>query len=164
MPSQAELEQHGLDEDDIREVEASFLPKKRERFLQTDRSELEKLVYEYDCSVVEVGLVTFHQQPETCPEGQEVGCYDANPLVVLEDGCVVVLDMTDRTRVLYVCSADSSGFLEGLLKYALLIKEKDSWIGKGDEAARLCSESAGGDDFFQFWRDACVFSESGLYE
>lgn len=157
MPTRAELEDYGLDEEDIESIEACFSAKKRDRVFDGDGSELERLVYEYDCSRVQVGLVRFLEEPIACSEGREIGSLEVDPIVVLGDCRVAVLDMLDRRRVQFICSLDSEGFLKALATYALQVRRQDDWKGKSDEAARQCCVAAGGNEYFSFWRVLCSF-------
>lgn len=157
MPTKAELEAHGLDEDDIESIQACFLAKKRNRVLQGNGSELKKLVYEYDCSSVEVGLVRFLEEPVDYAQGREFAKFEYDPLVVRRDGKVAMLDMLDRTWEYFICASSAGQFLDALAAYAMQVKRRGEWAGKSEQATNQYSLAAGGPEYAAFWRTLCSF-------
>ncbi len=156
MPQRVELEACGLSPGEIESVQATFrfVPRKRSR--STSRSELEKMILDNDCSSVEVGLIRFLDWPCEHRHGVQVAFCEADPLVVSPAGTVTMHDHANADKAMK-CGADSERFLDALRAFIAIRREKQNWKGRVGEAAKVCAEKAGGDDYAAFYRLLCSF-------
>lgn len=158
MPTSADLEDYGLDPQEIDDVQASFRSAARKSLagVASTKSELEKMIIEYDCSTVEVGLIRFLPEPRVHPGGVQVAYCEADPIVVIASGLVVMYEHDDSDRSMK-CAINSERFLDALDVFITLRREKSRWKGRVDEAANLCADKAGGGDYVPFFRMLCGY-------
>lgn len=158
MPAHAELEEYGLDPEEIDEVQASFrsAPSKSSIGVATAKSELERMILEYDCSTVEVGLIRFLPAPHPCRQGVQIAYCEADPIIVDASGLVTMHDHGDPQKSIE-CAADSERFLDALSVFIALRREKSQWKGRVEEAAGLCAAKAGGSSYMPFFRLLCGY-------
>jgi hypothetical protein len=156
MPPRVELEANGLDPDEIESVQATFRFVPRSRSASTSRSELEKMILDNDCSSVEVGLIRFSDRPREHPHGTQVALCEADSIVVSPAGTITMHDHANPDKAMN-CAASSERFLDALGVFLTIRREKSKWKGRGNEAAELCAEKAGGINFREFFRLLCGF-------
>lgn len=157
MPSRSTLEEYGLDNDEIEEVQATFLGTARKPVSTNIRDELVRLVLEFDCSKVEVGLVRFLGEPQRHMKGMRVAYCEAESIVLNKDGVVVLCDDSGVGSNDIQCASDSRRFLEGLCIFIEIRRNKSEWKGKVEDAAVRCARAAGGPQFAEFFRILCAF-------
>jgi hypothetical protein len=157
MPSRDTLEEYGLDEDEIEEIQATFLARARSASSRKGQSEVERLITEFDCSRVEVGLVRFLDEPRERDQGIQFACCEADSIVVKEDGSVAMYDEGATESKEVPCATDSQKFLEGLAAFIEIRANKSHWKGRVDEAATRCAAAAGGGQSEEFFRILCGF-------
>lgn len=158
MPNHTELEAYGLDSDEIDSTQRTFRSHRRntlEAFV-TGSSDLEKMIGEYDCSTVEVGLVRFLGTPLKHCCGVQVAYCEADPIVVHASGVVAIHDH-DKGQSTMKCSIDSDHFLDALAAFVTLRREKWMWKGRAEAAAEFCATKAGGSDCLPFFRVLCGY-------
>lgn len=155
MPPSEELEAHGLGPDEIASVQATFRPVPRESH-SISGSELEKMILDYDCSSVEVGLIRFLDRPQEFLFGTQVAVCEADPIVVSPSGAVQLLDHANPADAMG-CAADSEMFLEALSAFLAIRREKSKWKGRVNAAAEVCAQKAGGSAYAPFFQLLCSF-------
>lgn len=157
-PARSELEDYGLEPEEIEAVQASFSSTARKTPVEVavGKSELEKLILEYDCSTVEVGLIRFMAEPRVHRFGVQVAYCEADSIVVGAAGGVAMHDHDAPAKSL-VCAVDSERFLDALSAFIALRREKSQWKGRAAEAADVCAKKAGGADYAPFFRLLCGY-------
>jgi hypothetical protein len=156
MPPRAELEAYGLGRDDIESVQATFRFTLRNEPSSVSGSELERMILDNDCSNIEVGLIRFLEEPNKHRHGVQVAFCEADPIVVSPAGTVVLYDHANPDYAMN-CAASSERFLDALGAFLIIRREKSKWKGRGNAAADLCAEKAGGGHYVAFFRMLCGF-------
>ena len=160
MPERSSLEAHGLDEDDIEAIQSTYVAPLRATTTASDVSEVERLVLDFDCSNVEVGLVRFNDRPMASPRGTCFAYCEADPLVVLRDERVALCDHASPQTIVLLCARDSSRFLDAMAAFVSLRRDKAAWKGRVEQAATRCAHSAGGPEYQAFYRSLVAFLEN----
>ncbi len=159
MPSSEQLNEYGLDESEISDIQKTF--KSVERNLSDSdsgaRSEIERLILRNDCSTVEVGLLRFLSYPKEHPQGAVVAVCENDPIVVRGDGTVAMYDHGNPDLKAMDCGADSERFLDALAAFIDIRRNKLQWKGRVTAAAEVCSQLAGGPAYLDFFRLLCGF-------
>lgn len=157
MPSSDTLEEYGLDEGEIEEIQATFVGERRALTTSEEHSEVERLITEFDCSRVEVGLVRFLDAPRDHSQGVQFAYCEADFIFLKENGSVVLVDgrMTESNGI--KCATDFQRFLDGLGAFVEIRANKSNWKKRSGEAASLCAEAAGGSENLEFYRMLCSF-------
>ena len=156
MPSRAELEACGLGLDEIESVQATFRFIPRKPPSSVSRSELERMILDHDCSTVEVGLIRFLDRPREHRHGVLVAFCEADSIVVSPAGTVVMHNHANPDKTMN-CAANSERLLDALGVFLTIRREKAKWKGRGNAAAELCAEKAGGSNYLAFFRLLCGF-------
>lgn len=156
MPSHAELEEYGLSEDEIKSIQAAFQSTAREgsTLPSVAKSELEKMLLEYDCSTVEIGLIRFLPEPRTYQGVTIVAYCEADLIAVSEADAIVMHDHDDFGRTT-ACAKNSEAFLDALTEWITLRRNASQWKERSEEAAKRCAEKAGGLEYLPFFRILC---------
>ncbi len=156
MPPRAELEARGLSLDEIESVQATFKFIPRDQPSSVSGSELERMILDNDCSTVEVGLIRFLEGPHEHQHGVQVAFCEADSIVVSTGGTVMMYEHANPDKGMN-CAANSERFLDALAAFLTVRSEKPKWKGRGNAAAELCAEKAGGCNFVAFFRLLCGF-------
>lgn len=153
MPARDELLRFGLSDDEINGVQNTFRASVRADSSSVDgaSSELERLVTEFDCSTVEVGLLQFLALPKSHRMGTQVASVESDALVVRADGSVLMSD-SSTSEVLLDCARNSEAFLDALSAFIKIRRDKQSWMGRANEAAMVCASAAGGSKYLKFYQ------------
>lgn len=157
MPSRTSLEEYGLDDEEIEEIRSTFLAPKRGPSDKADLSAVERMVVEFDCSKLELGLVRFNDRLIPLPWGTCFGYCEADPLVLTEDGTVALCDHARPDLAPQLCAENADLFLDAMATFVSLRSEKAEWMGKVDQAAVKCATAAGGRKYVDFFRSLCSF-------
>ncbi|WP_254512204.1 hypothetical protein [Anatilimnocola floriformis] len=159
MPSGEELEEYGLDEEEIRDIQATFIVKKNDTGQAWKGGcEVERLIREYDCSQLEIGGLRFAGVASEYPTGGQIlGDFDNNPLVLNAAGEVIVCERVAPASVFMKCAVDCDRFLDALANFVCIRKDKSNWKGRATEAATRCAQLAGGNDCLKFYQVLCGF-------
>lgn len=160
MPERSILEEYGLEADEIADIQATFIAQRRSPSSTTARSEVERLVAEFDCSRLEIGLVRFSEELTAFADGRCFGACEADPLVVRPDGSIALYDHAQPASMLHVCANDAERFLDGLATFVRIRGEKSTWVGRVEEAAKAYAHSAGGSKYKDFFRSLCAFLDA----
>lgn len=157
MPAAKKLRTFGLGVEEINDIQRTFKAVKRPRAHLTQcRNELDELLVEYDCSSVAIGPITFLEVPVVSEYGTMIGHCEADPIVVLDDGTVVMCDHEKLSHQL-VCAANSGHFLDALAEFVRIVKDRKSWERRSIEAADACARLAGGEKCRPFFQSICGF-------
>lgn len=157
LPSRTSLEDYGLDDEEIEEIRSTFLAPKRGPSDKRNLSPLERMVVEFDCSKLELGLVRFSDRLISLPLGTCFGYCEADPLVLTEDGSVALCDHERPDLVHQLCAENADRFLDAMATFVSLRSEKAAWMGKVDQAADKCATAAGGRKYMDFFCSLCAF-------
>ncbi len=155
MPDRLALTAYGLEDDEIATTQAVFRAQRRPSRAPAGASELARLVVEFDCSHVEVGLVRFGARLERRPFGVIVAFCEAEPVVVAPDGRIVLHDHARPKSELMRCAVDSEHFLDALGVFVDMTRDKAVWNGRFQEAVATCGRAAGGAEYDDFFRMLC---------
>ena len=103
MPSRESLLDYGLEDDEIVDIQASYIAPKREGSIVglASTDEIERLILKFDCSNIEIGLICFHGQLKDHPFGSEFALCEADSLVIRDDGSIHFSTMRIRTLEIY---------------------------------------------------------------
>lgn len=159
MPDRDELEDYGLDDEEIDAIQSTFSSRARvaKPSPEESASELERMILDNDCSTVEIGLVRFLERPRPHSEGVAVAYCEANMIVVRADGSVSLYDHAAPATVAMECAASSEAFLDGLAAFVEIRANKSDWMGRPALAAQHCSAQAGGSAYMDFFATLCGF-------
>ncbi len=158
-PDRDELDENGLDDDEIDAIQNTFSYTVRESQNQpaVSATELERMILDHDCSTIEIGMVRFLEWPESHPHGIAVAHCEADTIVVRTDGSVGLYDHAHPESVAMECAADSESFLRGLAAFVEVRTNRSEWRGRAESAADHCSTLAGGSAFTDFFAILCGF-------
>ena len=92
MPSRDSLLGYGLDEEDIQHIQATFIARKRSTSGDPSMPEVLRLLNDFDCGTVEIGLLQLFSQPKEHPNGMHFANCEADPVVLTPSGTIVMLD------------------------------------------------------------------------
>ena len=137
------------------------LPKhQKERKVITSDTIL-NLLQDYDCSKVEIGIITFARDIMEAADYYKIGNAEVDLLVISKITMQVeVRDYDSPDHVMWPCASNSDNFLEALLLCAefsaLKIKDKDASLDDNDkyalEKVERCTEKAGGKKYINFYK------------
>lgn len=145
MPDRSQLAAHGLDEEEIRDIQSLFVAPARGVAAPQGVTELERMIIEFDCSKLTNGPVRFNDRLEVHAPGKCFALCEADPLVILPDGRVGLVDHAVPDRVHEFCAASPDQFLDAL---ALDKRGDQSSI----EALAEYANAAGGLEYTDFYR------------
>lgn len=110
------------------------------------------MIVENDCSAIVVGSIQFLEWPQDHPRGIIVALCEADPIVVADGGRIAMYDHANPDHEVLECAADSERFLEGLATFLRIIKDRENWRGRAEEASNKCADLAGGSTYSHFFR------------
>jgi hypothetical protein len=157
MPSRELLAEYGLDEDEISDIQTTFTANSKKVSSHSESDEVLKMIEEYDCSKIEVGLVRFIDSPIPHAFGTIFAYCEADFLVLQRDGSIALYDHAAPETKLFDCALNSSHLLDGLAEFIDIRQEKSKWQGRIEDAVLICSNAAGGGDYKDFFRLLCSF-------
>jgi hypothetical protein len=159
MPSLKALEDYGLDEDEIDEIQSTFraTPKAVSKAPPSFAGELGRLVGSYDCTGLEIGLVSFEGELKEHANGLIFGHCEADTLVVRNDGAVAMYEHDAPSQTAFLCAVDSEHFLDALATFVSIRTEKGIWKGRVGEAAQRCCSASGEPASVGFYELLCGF-------
>lgn len=156
MPTRESLLGYGLDDEDIRHIQLTFIARRRKTFSDSATPELLRMVTDYDCSTLEIGLLQFLSQPQEHPNGIHVANCEADPVVLKPDGTIVMLDHA-APGAEQRCAIDSEHFLGALAQFVEIRANRPAWLGKTNQAITQCTQAAGSQQCEDFYRILCSF-------
>lgn len=160
-PSKEDLKKRGLSDDFINSFIQSYYCNKKTDFNLNffSNDTILKLLQYYDCSKVEIGIITF-----TSKIIEEVGYYHIGnaeqDILSLNKTflSIEILDYVNPTHVLWECASSSENFLESMLLCADFFTSRitDSSLLDNDaytlERVNMCTEIAGGNKYRDFYK------------
>lgn len=156
-PSAEKLRAAGLNDDEIDDIHRSLTATERiASHPGSPGNELEQLLADYDCSSLEIGRVTFLDQPIGCEHGVMIGRHEGDTLVIRNDGSVVLCDHEESAHQVR-CAVDPDHFLDGLAAFVSIVNDRRAWRGKGTAAADSCAAAAGVAECPTFYLSLCGF-------
>lgn len=157
MPNRDDLEDYGLEEGEIQEIQGTFVATKRRFSTGQGSGEIERLIEEFDCSKVEIGLIRFQGKLSNQPYGTVFAFCEADPLAICADGSIAMFDHESPDSKQVKCASNSERFLDALAAFIDIRANKSHWKGRIGEAAEVCANAAGGSQFQEFFRLLCGF-------
>ena len=160
-PSKEAFLPYGFKEGEIEKMVRRYdcIPVDAKTYPSDVNSEVLKLLYSYDCSIVEIGILTFSKKVEEIEDYFIIGEVEADILalnkITLE---VQVLDHSNLSWVIWPCASNGNYFLDALL---LSVEYFSQLLNKPELAANpsfayeyvlRCSEKAGGDKHIEFYK------------
>lgn len=160
-PSAPELEKCGLSKEQARYFAKLYLCVKRERSLPviSGSDQLLELLREWDVSEVEIGMIRFPEPPTERSGKICVGCFEADPLVILPDtGEIAVHELGTKEHLLWLVAKSGSRLLDAMVIAARFLAQ--CTVGTIDfddyKAARSvsieCATAAGGEKYLDFYK------------
>jgi hypothetical protein len=159
-PSIAELKKHELPDDFINHFIESYkcYQKDSSKNIYTN-DELLLLLQSYDCSKIEIGIVSFLNEIVETEDYFEIGNVEQDILsinkITLE---VEVLDHEAADHVIWSCASNSRNFLQALLSAADFFSSKLKVYPIEPEntvilkRVQKCTYEAGGDKYIDFYK------------
>jgi hypothetical protein len=158
MPSAASLSIYGLDDQEIRNIQASFDLRRREVADEsTVAGEIGRLISSFESGSIEIGLVRFSDSLESSDHGWRFGFCEADPLYVTHAGNVVLLDHTCLHVGALRCASTPERFLDALALRACMGRDRETWRGRASEAASRCCIESGEPESIAFHEMMCAF-------
>ena len=157
MPGREALEDYGLENDEIEDIQATFLASARKSYEKEQGDEIQRMLAIFDCSRIEVGLIRFQDKVRSHLYGTMFAFCEADPLVIRADGSIAMYDHSNPDSMQLKCAVSSERFLDALARFVDIRSKKLNWKGRTIEAAELCANTAGGSEYCDFFRLLCGF-------
>ncbi len=157
IPSRESLEDYGLENDEIEEIQATFLAPAKKSPEEEQGDEVQRMLANFDCSRIEIGLIRFQDKVRSHLYGTMFAFCEADPLVIRKDGSIAMYDHANPDSMQLECAVNSERFLDALAKFIDIRSKKSNWKGRTVEAAELCANTAGGSQYCEFFRQLCGF-------
>jgi hypothetical protein len=149
-PERSELLADGLDEQDADAILEIFIcPLRRGVSTGSVKDELLRLLTAFDCTKTGISALTFRSPPAPHPRGQLVGFLEADPLVSLSDGSVIMLDHGHPSSPGEICAISGERFLDAL---AHRVRAGIGAKGCSPAVAASCAMLAGVPPSVALWR------------
>ncbi|TLU61986.1 hypothetical protein FE810_13085 [Thalassotalea litorea] len=162
MPKEEELLSYGLSNEDIVEIQKSFIATRNKDISSFENvSELEKLVTEFEFDSLQVASINFPKEAIKHDMGIITAYWEADPIVVTKNNSIVAIDHSVDSFVLSKCASDSNSFFEALAFVASIYQNSESrlnWAGKHAFAAENCAKLANERESVKFWASLCPSS------
>ena len=117
-----------------------------------------ELVENYDCSNLEIGMITFDERIEEKGRFIFFGRFEVDDLAVdLITGSVVMLEC-GLDHILYDCAQNDSSFLEAILNTAIFLERRSVEEGLyeneelNNQMAEEFGDIAGGEKYYDFYK------------
>jgi len=158
-PSDDVLANYGLDNAEIEDIQKTFqaFPRTSAPVPPDGSGEVGRLIAEFDCTSLEVGLIRFDPQITELNLGFRFGVCEADPLVIVKDGSVVMYDHSGSPASLLHCALDSELFLDALAVFVEIRARKKEWKGRQVEATKKCCAASGDPNSINFYGMLCSF-------
>jgi hypothetical protein len=159
-PSTAELQREGLSSEEARDFRKSYFCVRRADPLEWPKGagQLVELLRHWDLSTVEIGMVQFRRPPGDTSAGVCIGCVEADPLLILPGGELVVHEFGTDGHLLWTVAKSGDHLLDALIiAERFLGRRVRREIALNDyQAARSvalqCASAAGGGRHLDFYR------------
>jgi len=125
---------------------------------------VDDLVWRYDCTQMHVGHLRFVSAPRPHFGGHMVGFWEGELVITEHDGRVSIFEHERFGERLLPCARSGEAFLDALATFVSMIFQRDRWLERGDEAARVCAERAGGPEYEEFYLAMLSYLEYGAVE
>ena len=129
-------------------------------------NELIKLVLDYDCSSVEIGIINFLPDIIDQPSHYQFGDAEQDMIVIDKITLGVnVVDPAEPSHVIWKCASGGEAFLDALLSCAEYFTARMlDFTLMSDNAyasfvAKECSEKAGGNEYLKFYKMLFGFND-----
>jgi hypothetical protein len=152
-PSRIALTNYGLEPDEVAQILASFecRIRKDKKVEDHNQSQLERLIYVYDCAAVEVASLRLVGAPLRYGEGRIVGHWEADPVVLCDNGRVEAYDHAQPGVKLADCATNGDRFLAALSLVVQARATPKESRGSIAEVASTCAATAGLEGEPVFW-------------
>lgn len=117
------------------------------------------LLHDYDCSKVEIGIVSFLQEVVEGANYYQIGDAEQDILVINKISLEVeVLDHDSLHHVIWKCASNSSFFLEALLLCADRLTSRLENMSQEEDGSvalqyvEICASKAGGEKYIDFYK------------
>ncbi|WP_442510519.1 hypothetical protein SH528x_002144 [Novipirellula sp. SH528] len=150
-PTEAELQSHGLNENDIQDIKSAFMcvPRRDPSEALRTANPVFDLLNRYDCTSVQLPNFRFSDCPQQTANGVLIGWWEADP-VLLDSGSIACYDHAAPDYVISTCAKDCSRFLAALIHHAARYRSPE-WRERRDELGRECASVAGDPSSWQFY-------------
>ena len=125
---------------------------------------VDDLVWRYECTSLEVGHIQFVSAPRPHWAGHMVGSWEGELLVTQEDGQVAIFEHERFGERLLMCAVDGEHFFEALTTFLGMVLQRELWLARVDEAARVCADRAGSAQCEDFYLGMLSYLEYGAVE
>lgn len=160
-PSAESFASLGYSPDLIRKRLSGYECKKRPKqiFNIQVSCELVDLINSYDCTNVEVGVLSFGSKISETPDFVMVGNVEADILAIRKITMeIVVLDHVNFDWIIWACASNGKNFLDALIICVEFFSKRinnpqlATNHGYTYETVLICAEKAGGDKYLDFFK------------
>lgn len=158
-PSEKALQRQGLSRAEARDFARSFVPARRKRptVAEAELGVIGRLLAEYVCSHVEIGMVRFPDEPFRNGDLWVIARVEADSMVLEPNsGEIAVHEFGTKQHVLWCCARDGESLLDALATASEYLGRKlvDDSLQDDDAqiALRACTSAAGGKRYGPFYR------------
>lgn len=145
-PGAAELEEHGLDPDEIEDIRRAFECRPTHDRWSGPPNELRRLLVEFDCSDLEISIVRFDPGSADAESAFVFAVAESDPIGVRDSGVVTMFDHAGG-RPIYDIAASPEGFLEALALVAEAFRCRETGGYRREEFAAKCVAAAGSEEY-----------------
>jgi hypothetical protein len=160
IPTVAALRQQGVAEDEAASLRASYrcVERPQPQPFPDHGDPLLSLLRRWEVRTVEVGMFRFLAAPRALDDRLQIGVFEVDPVTIdLASGEVLVEESGVPGHWLWHCTADTSTFLEALVRAAQYLEGRGSggelWEDqrRARRVAEECATAAGGDRYLPFY-------------
>lgn len=151
------LKQQGVSDQFITHKKNAFIALANGKSILSEHPVIE-LVENYDCSNLEIGMITFDQKVEETDRYVFFGKFEIDDLAIDKITGAVVMVENDLDHVIYECSKNDSDFLEAILNVAIFLRRRTVEEGLYEDEqlnikmAEEFGDIAGGTAYYDFYK------------
>lgn len=156
-PTIENLQKIGLNKDEaITERKTYFCNKRPNPLSLPGGNEVTTLLTEWSAGQIEIGMIRLFDEPVQINEGLKIGLVEADPLVITNEGKIIVYEKNTQ-HILWRVAQSPDSFLDALLIAADFLTKTGMGIidfedvDAAKQAANDCAMAAGGSDYAQFY-------------
>lgn len=159
-PSLERLVSLGISVSDAEEILRSFrLPRLAARVNVAELTDgaLDELLHWYDCSTLQIGLISFFPTDDVTTSGRVIGAAEADHLVLDQvTGEIIVEELDSDGHVLWSCASGGENLLRALVLAAdylgrCMAAPQPLPSDEGNAALVACTQAAGGEKYRPFF-------------
>lgn len=149
----SEVDRKELSEDFLQNFENGFRVSLKQEQKYNFENPILSLIQKYDCSQLEIGLITFKSAIQEDRNYYYVGNHEADELALNKKSGEIELREYGTDYTISYCSKNGAMFLDALLIFANSVaKNPFNQEENACEIALLCSNMAGGNKYYDYYK------------